>query len=1113
MKIRSRLLLLMLGTLIPIIAFSGVMLVLFNRQTRAATEKGLVETARALSVEVDQQISASISGLEGLSTSEHLTAGDLAEFHRAARAILPSQPGWKNIVLFTPAGRQLLNTLKSYGEPLPMAGNPEVIARVVSTRSPIVSDLFVGRVEQRPIIMATVPVFRNGMPVYVLGAALDPGTFTNLLLQQRVPPDAIGTLLDRNKAIIGRTRAADRFVGQTGTPDLAAKMDEVAEGAFRLFTEDGDAVYAAISRSPRTGWTIALGVPQATADASLRSSLWLLLMVGGGSIILGSLVAVRGARRIAIPISALSTAAAAFVRGDPVHLRPCVIAEVNEVTRAMEFASQERLGMEAAAAALADVARELAGTLDPAQVMNQIVSAVAEVFGVSQAALYQTDTAANDLVCAAAVGGAGLEKWVGRRVAKGEGTAGRAFADGRVISCSDLTSRPGIILPSWASHDGADLDGRNAVTSIPLRARQRIVGVLSLGYESGRVLTDRELRLLSAFADQAAIALENARLHKDVQERLIESETRQERMEALLGVGEELARIQPVESLLGRIAETAGLLFHASSVGFRLVEGEDLVVCGTWDSADDPMPTPRLKIGKSLSGIVAASGEPLLVQDPANDPRLMAAHRESYSEKGVRAFLGVPIKVKAQVAGVLTVRTTRDEGFSTADVEMAVAFAAQAAIALENSRLYQETQRAFEELSQTQTQLIQAQKMDAIGQLAGGIAHDFNNLLTVIGGRSQMLLRSLLPGHPGRRDVELIKATSNRAAALTSQLLAFSRKQVLQAKPLDLNALVGGVAPMLTRLIGENVELLIVPGRGIGQVMADPGHLEQVVMNLLVNARDAMLEGGSVRVETGSCVLQGMLEHDQGRIPPGQYVTLIVQDSGFGMDSKTLARIFEPFFTTKDASKGTGLGLSTVYGIVRQSGGFIGVDSKVGRGTTFTIYLPRTAAPKENETEKAEPSPADRSRGRETVLIVEDEDEVRRLASDILKDSGYTVLDTGDPLEALVLGERHRDEISLLISDFMLPAMRGPALAARLVSLNPELRVLYMSGYTDGVTGPNATIEPAGLFLQKPFAPDIFARAVRDALDQPSRRSVPAHAAFDVVLPSLNHTGVEVSLV
>jgi signal transduction histidine kinase/CheY-like chemotaxis protein len=869
-------------------------------------------------------------------------------------------------------------------------------------------------------------------------------------------------------------------------------------------------VSAAISRSPRTGWTIALGVPQATAAASLRSSLWLLLMVGAGSIILGSLVAVRGARRIAIPISALSTAAAAFVRGDPVHLRPCVIAEVNEVTRAMEFASQERLGMEAAAAALADVARELAGTLDPAQVINRIVSAVAEVFGVSQAALYQTDTAANDLVCVAAVGGVGLEKWVGRRVAKGEGTAGRAFVDGRVVSCSDLTSGPGIILPSWASRDGVDLDGRNAVTSIPLRARQKIVGVLSLGYESGRVLTDRELRLLSAFADQAAIALENARLHKDVQERLVESKTRQERMEALLGVGQELARIQPVESLLGRIAETAGRLFHASSVRFRLIEGEHLVVCGTWGSADEFIAASRLKIGESLSGVVAASGEPLVVQDPANDPRLIAAHRERYREKGVRAFLGVPIKVKNQVAGVLTVRTTRDEGFSAADVEMAGAFAAQAAIALENSRLYQETQRAFEELTQAQDQLIQVQKMDAIGQLAGGIAHDFNNLLTVIGGRSQMLLTSLLPGHPGRRDVELIKATSDRAATLTSQLLAFSRKQVLQPKPLDLNALVGGVAPMLTRLIGENVELLIVPGRGIGQVMADPGQLEQVVMNLLVNARDAMPEGGSVRIETGSCVLLDALEHAQGCIPPGQYVTLVVQDCGCGMDSKTLARIFEPFFTTKDATKGTGLGLSTVYGIVHQSGGFIGVDSKIGRGTTFTVYLRRTAVP--NEPEKAEVSPVEATRGGETILLVEDEDEVRRLASEILKTLGYTVLDTGDPLEALVLGERHRDEISLLISDFMMPAMRGPALAAHLLLLNSELRVLYMSGYTDGVTGPNGAIETSR-FLQKPFAPDIFARAVRDALDQPPRRRVPAPAAFDVILPSLNHTDVEVSLV
>ena len=389
-----------------------------------------------------------------------------------------------------------------------------------------------------------------------------------------------------------------------------------------------------------------------------------------------------------------------------------------------------------------------------------------------------------------------------------------------------------------------------------------IGGFFAAWFEKEHRCTPAELRLVDGISRQAGIALANARLVEELK-------ARQSRLEALLRVSHELARIQPVESLLGGIAKTSGQLFGANAVTFHLVEGEELVLRGNWNEAEDFMASPRLRIGQSLTGSVVTSGELLVVQDPADDARMAPAHRENYRRQGVRAFLAAPVKIDDKVIGVLGIRTCQVEGFSKADVEMARALASQAAIALENSRLYQEVQRAFDELSPTKDQLVQAQKMDAIGQLAGGIAHDFNNILTVIGGRSQLLLARVAADDRARPDIQLIAHASERATALTRQLLAFSRKQVLEPRALDLNVLAGGLAPMLSRLIGAHIELLIAPGARIGQVMADPGQLEQVIMNLVVNARDAMPEGGTVRIETGSVDLPDGAKHAQGQIPPG----------------------------------------------------------------------------------------------------------------------------------------------------------------------------------------------------------------------------------------------------
>ncbi len=382
---------------------------------------------------------------------------------------------------------------------------------------------------------------------------------------------------------------------------------------------------------------------------------------------------------------------------------------------------------------------------------------------------------------------------------------------------------------------------------------------------------------------------------------------------------------------------------------------------------------------------------------------------------------------------------------------------------------------------QLEEQLRQSQKMEAVGQLAGGIAHDFNNLLTAILGSTQLLLNAIPPGDACREDVEEIRNAGVRAAELTRQLLAFSRRQVLAPKVLELNTVVANMDKMLRRLIGEDVDLATSLGPHAGAVHADPGQLEQVLLNLVVNARDAMPSGGRVTIETTRVTLHDELVERRHRLPAGDYACLVVTDSGAGMDEATQAHLFEPFFTTKEVGKGTGLGLATVYGIVKQSGGYIWVYSEPGRGTIVKVYLPRVPGAAEPAAPPPE-QPALRG-GRETVLLVEDAPPVRTLARRSLEARGYAVLEAPDGPSAVSLCAAHAGTIDLLVTDVVMPGMSGRELAERLAPLRPEMKVLYTSGYTDDAMVRQGVLNAGVAFLQKPFVPDTLARKVREVLD------------------------------
>ena len=446
---------------------------------------------------------------------------------------------------------------------------------------------------------------------------------------------------------------------------------------------------------------------------------------------------------------------------------------------------------------------------------------------------------------------------------------------------------------------------------------------------------------------------------------------------------------------------------------------------------------------------------------------------ESLSSAGLRAGAILPLVQDHRPIGAMVVasRTTDDVPAETKGVLEAIAAQTGHAIA----RLAAEQDKAA-----LAEQLRHAQKLEAIGRLAGGIAHDFNNILTAIMGYTEMLLTMTGPGDPLRIDLQEIDKASHRAADLTRQLLAFGRKQIIAPKVVNLNEIIQRGQRMLERLIGEDIELVATPAVGLGNVKVDPGQIEQVLINLAVNSRDAMPEGGVLAIETANVAFDDAYCRRCPEALPGDWAMLAVTDTGTGMDEDIKRHLFEPFFTTKEKDKGTGLGLATVYGIVKQSGGFLSVFTEVGVGSSFKVYLPRV---EEEAVAIEKPAVAILPRGRETVLLVEDEAAVRTLTRKVLERHGYTVLEAAGAGEAFILFEKHPRRIHLLLTDVIMPSLNGRELYDRLCRIKPSLKVLYMSGYNEDVIALRGVLEPGTMFIQKPFTIEALVRKVRETLD------------------------------
>jgi two-component system cell cycle sensor histidine kinase/response regulator CckA len=590
-----------------------------------------------------------------------------------------------------------------------------------------------------------------------------------------------------------------------------------------------------------------------------------------------------------------------------------------------------------------------------------------------------------------------------------------------------------------------DTKGLRVHASIPLKTGGRPLGVLNLaGPDEGKV-REEDLELWGGVGDQVALALERAQLLENLESKVAE------RTAALEAEFAERRKAQDAlrqsEMRFRRLAESNMIgVIHEHADG-RILEANDafLRMVG--------YPRQDLEAGK-------------MKWTEMTPPEFLSLNAQFFADLRQGGW-GAGIEkeyIRKDGSRVPVLLGGAPMGDSSEEFICV-------ALDLSSRKLLEE-------------QVRQASKMEAIGRLAGGVAHDFNNLLTIINGYAQLLIERFPAGDAIHAPLEQILSAGSRAAALTRQLLAFGRRQVIAPQVLNLNGAVSGIEKMIHRLIGEDIELVCHLQEALGAVKVDPGQIEQVIMNLVVNSRDAMPKGGKLTIETANVELDETYCRSHVGAVPGRYVMLAVSDTGVGMDKQAQSHIFEPFFTTKEKGKGTGLGLATVHGIVKQSGGHLGVYSEAGKGATFKVYLPRVEG-EATPTQSSKKAKKVRG-GSETILLLEDEEAVKTLASEILQERGYTVLASASAEDALQISEQHKGTIHLLLTDVVMPQMSGRKVAELLAPRRPEIKVLYMSGYTDNAIVHHGILDAGTAFLQKPFTPETLARKVREVLDSAS---------------------------
>ncbi|MCI0440994.1 MAG: ATP-binding protein [Chloroflexi bacterium] len=554
----------------------------------------------------------------------------------------------------------------------------------------------------------------------------------------------------------------------------------------------------------------------------------------------------------------------------------------------------------------------------------------------------------------------------------------------------------------------------------------------------------------------------------------------------LAEIGRVISSSLHVDEVYERVAEQVKKLVCFDRIAITVADEQGEFFTAAYVSGQD-VPGRRMGDRTPLAGsvtqeVIRAKRGLVINADSKQAPASRFPTLSADIEAGLRSMISVPLIAKDSVVGVLHLRSTKPNAYTERDLALAERVAFQIAGAVANAQLHAALEREAQERALLQEQLLQSQKMEAIGRLAGGIAHDFNNLLTPIIGFADVAMRTVASDSRVRGHIQHIHEAASRASNLVRQLLTFSRRQVVEQKVMDLSRLVLEMDGILRRIIGEDVELITRPKPQLWLVRQDPGQMEQVLINLAVNARDAMPGGGRLIIELDNATIDEVSGSRHPNLKPGDYVVLAVRDNGTGMDESTRTHIFEPFFTTKGVGKGTGLGLATCYGIVTQNGGAIEVESQLGQGTTFNIYLPRVEGVVETAAPEGEAYPM--LNGTETILLVEDELSVREIAAYVLREQGYKVLEAASGKEALrTVEDSGGDDIDLLLTDVVMPGMSGAELATHFAEICPGRSVIFTSGYATEAIVQHGVKKDGLVFIQKPFTPEILTHKVREVLD------------------------------
>jgi len=816
--------------------------------------------------------------------------------------------------------------------------------------------------------------------------------------------------------------ASDQFVLQV-----------LQEGQTSLrFIDDALEVASPITAGREVLGVVEFGFNADALRAEIRALVLQDIWQGALLAVIGILLAYFVAQYFARPIRRLAAATTKFGMGElEFTINSNRSDEIGELTRSFSLMAariQERtaeLAQVNEAMALADeVARIITSTLDIDQVYEKFALELKKLVYFDRLHINTIDHGAGVFTVKYLVGEVRPGRPPGRSKPLEGSRTQHVMETAKTLVQSYITGE---------SRFPGDLDdakaGLRSGILVPLITKGQVVGAITARSREANVYGPREQAILERLASQIAPALENARLYEETQ-------AEKERTAATL-------------AQLEAVLETAGEGIVAADSSGKIVMVNEAVQ-DIWGYGAEEL------IGESLECLIPEKYRP--------------AHRagfERYSQTGVSSVLGKRLELEG---------VRKDGSIFPLEIHITEANIGERV-------LFTAAVRDITDRKHLEEQLSQAQKMEIVGQLAGGVAHDFNNLLTAIMGYSQMSLKAAPPGSPMSSHLEEVMKASERAANLTGQLLSFSRRQVIEPKVIDLNDLIINTDKMLRRLIGDDIELVTLPANDLGLVKADPGQIEQVLMNLAVNARDAMPKGGKLSIETANVTLDAEYARQHGDASPVRHVMLAVSDTGMGMSEEVQEHIFEPFFTTKEVGKGTGLGLATCYGIVQQSGGHIEVSSEPGRGASFKVYLPVT-----EETYAAQPKMVDSSispQGKETVLLAEDEPLVRSMVATVLRNQGYMVLEASNGEEALRMVQKHGGEgIELLLTDVVMPQMGGPELAEQLRATHPGIKVLFTSGYVGDSVSEHGNLPTGTEFLAKPYMPDALAVKVREVLDQ-----------------------------